>query len=545
METLVIGLDGGEWDVIEPMIEEGQLPHLADLKESGVSGPLESIRPPVSPPAWNSIQTGMNPGKHGIFDFSDFDEKYRRTSTNASDRCAVPFWTILNDYGTTTGLFKVPFTYPPEDVDGYIVSGFPTPNGTDDFVRPMSLQEMTGPAKDLFEDKSLYTGGNQEKFKENLIKVAEHQTELFIELIESHETEFGMSVYDGSDRIQHYFWKYMDESHPRYEPDSPHTGAIEQYYKIVDDGIGRILERTGDDCDVLVISDHGFGPLSYDIYIDEWLAQEGFLTRNNQNKARQTSTDVALLALKSGWQLVKQAGLQDTVKSIVPASWFKTGKSLEHDSHRGIAWDETVAFFSTLSGQGIFINLEDRFAKGRVTGEEYDKVIEQVRESLLSIRHPETNEQLVEEVIRSDEAYSGWVVDNAPDLIVRTDPEYTLKNGSSDELVRSSKQFDQDRSGDHRKKGMFIASGPSFDSGTIENAGILDIAPTLLYLHECPIPDSIDGEVLHEIITEDLKENNPINHTSKYGEFSGERREWSENEEEALEERLSNMGYLN
>ncbi|TKX56655.1 nucleotide pyrophosphatase [Halorubrum sp. SS7] len=545
MDTLVVGLDGGEWDVIDPMIEAGELPNLGQLKNDGVSGPLESITPPVSPPAWNSIQTGTNPGKHGIFDFSTFEEDYNRRSINSSDRRSSPFWSIMNDYGTTTGLFKIPFTYPPEEVDGYLVSGFPTPNSIEDFVQPEPLRDTIGTAENLFEDKSLYKAGNEREFKENLIKVAEYQTELFLTLIDDHETEFAMSVYDGSDRIQHYFWKYLDESHPRYDPDSPHTDAIKRYYETVDDGIGQILEQTDDECDVLIISDHGFGPLSYDIYIDEWLEDTGYLTRETQGSPNQVAIDLAAEILKFGWDVVGSAGLQKLVKSVLPASWFEFGGSLQDNSHRTIVWDETEVFFSTLSGQALFINLEDRFTQGTVTHEEYDTVVEQVRDSLRSIRHPETDDQLVEAVVRSEEVYSGWIVDDAPDLIVRTNPEYTLKNGHSDELIRPSKQYGQDRSGDHRRDGIFIASGPNFNCGTIENASVVDIAPTLLHLHNCPIPETVDGIVLQDAMTEEHKGVSSIKYTNNYGETDGERREWSESEEEALEERLSNMGYLN
>lgn len=105
MDTLVIGIDGGEWAVIDRLIEEGRLPHIAALREEGVAGNLESVTPPVSPPAWNSILTGTNPGKHGIFDFSTFDEHYQRRSINASDRRSAPFWRVLNDHGVSTGLF--------------------------------------------------------------------------------------------------------------------------------------------------------------------------------------------------------------------------------------------------------------------------------------------------------------------------------------------------------------------------------------------------------------------------------------------------------
>lgn len=545
MDTLVIGLDGGEWDVIDPMIEDGRLPNLARLRKDGVSGPLESIMPPVSPPAWTSIQTGTNPGKHGIFDFSTFNEDYNRHSINASDRRSTPFWEVMNDHGTSTGLFKIPFTYPPRDVDGFIVSGFPTPNIVDDFVIPTDLSEEVGPVDDLFEDSSLHKDGDERGFKEDLIDVAEHQTDLFLDLISDYETEFAMTVYDGSDRIQHFFWKYFDDSHPRYDPDSPHAEAIETYYETVDDGIGRILAEIDEDCDVLVISDHGFGPLTHDIYIDEWLENEGFLTRRSEESVEKVTDTAAAALVQLGWETVGRAGLQGSVRSLLPDSWLEFGSSLQNNLHRSIIWEDTEVFFTTLSGQSLFVNLEGRFVEGTVSQEEYNTVVENVRESLLSIRHPDTDEPLVQKVVRGDEAFTGWMVDSAPDLVVRTNPEYTLKNGYSERLVQPSKQYGQDRSGDHRTDGMFIAAGPSISSGTIEGASVLDIAPTLLYLHGSAVPDTMDGDVLHDIISEDVAKQRSVEYTNKYGQTSSERREWSEMEEEALEERLSNMGYLN
>lgn len=544
MDTLVIGLDGGEWDVIDPMIESGRLPNLAQLKQTGVSGPLKSITPPVSPPAWNSINTGTNPGKHGIFDFSTFGEEYNRRSINSSDRSATPFWEVLNDQGISTGLFKIPFVYPPDNVDGFIVSGFPTPNTVGDFARPQSVVDCVGPIEDLFEDWSLQQAGNYEAFKQNLIEVAERQTEIFLELLQEHETEFSMTVYDGSDRIQHFFWKYFDESHPRYEPDSPLTGAIEEYYTTVDRGIGRLIDEAGDDCDVVVLSDHGFGPLSYDIYIDEWLEKEGFLSRRSEESTTKAASDLLATTLRTAWSAVNQAGLDNIVKSILPSSWFQFGSNLQNESHHNIVWEETQAFFTTLSGQALYINLEDQFSNGSVSPEQYDDVIEEIRASLLSMRHPEVGEELVKEVIRSDEEFDGWRLDDAPDLIVRTAPDYTMKGGYSDTLVQPSTQNTHDRSGDHRIDGILLASGTSFETGSIEGASVLDIAPTLLYLQESPIPSVMDGSVLTDLFSVTILEERDLVKMDDYGQSKTGGRQWNEEEEAELEKRLSDMGYL-
>ncbi|KAB1198215.1 MULTISPECIES: alkaline phosphatase family protein [Haloferax] len=544
MDTLVIGLDGGEWDVINPLIQEGKLPNIAQLKQEGVSGPLESITPPVSPPAWTSIQTGTNPGKHGIFDFSTFDENYNRRSINSSDRSATPFWEIMNNEGTTTGLFKVPFTYPPEDVDGFMVTGFPTPNTVKDFATPESLLEDVGPVEDLFEDWSLQQAGDYEAFKQNLIEVAERQTEIFLELIRKNETDFSMTVYDGSDRIQHFFWKYFDETHPRYDPESPLSGAIEEYYQTVDQGIGELLEETGDNCDVVVISDHGFGPLSHDIYIDEWLEREGLLVRKSPGSKNNIAKSALSTIVVEGWHVMNQVGLDSIIKSVLPESWFLFGSNLRHEPHRNMVWRDTTAFFTTLSGQALYINLKNRFSKGKVSPEQYDEIVEEVCESICSIKHPETGEKLVESVIRSDEEFEGWKLDDAPDLIVRTVPNCTLKGGYSESLLQSSAQNKHDRSGDHRSEGILIASGPSFRSGTFDGANVLDIAPTLLHLQDCPIPNVIDGSVMKSALSSRILNQKDIKKSDQYGRSNRGGRQWSDDEEAEIEKRLSDMGYL-
>ena len=543
MNTLVIGLDGGEWDVIDPLIKEGKLPNLSRIKREGVSGPLESITPPVSPPAWTSIQTGTNPGKHGVFDFSTFDENYNRRSINSSDRSAKPFWEIMNDRGTTTGLFKVPFTYPPYDVSGFMVTGFPTPNAVDDFATPRSLVRQIGPVEGLFEDWSLQQAGEYDDFKTNLINVAEQQTDLFVELLDEYDTDLSMTVYDGSDRIQHFFWKYFDKSHPRHDPDSPLVGAIEEYYRTVDAGIGRILDTADNDCDVIVLSDHGFGPLVNDIYIDEWLEREGYLSRRSDTSAKKVTDDALAAAFKVGWEAINRAGLANVVESVVPPSLYQFGSELR-GSYRDVMWEETQAFFTTLSGQALYVNIENRFTDGTVPGERYEEVVEEIRASLLSIRHPGTDEKLVEAVVRSDEKFEGWRLGSAPDLVVRTVPRCTLKGGPSESLIQPSTQNEHDRSGDHRSEGILIASGPSFRTGTVEDASVLDIAPTLLYLHDSPIPKTIDGDVRTDLFTEAVTSGKRIERTDEYGYSNRQGRQWSEAEEVELEERLSNMGYL-
>ncbi|MFC7047207.1 alkaline phosphatase family protein [Halobacteriaceae archaeon GCM10025711] len=522
MDTLIIGIDGGEWDVIDPMLESQELPNLSSLIQSGYRAPLSSTVPPVSPPAWTSIQTGTNPGKHGIYDFSTFDRDYRRRSINASDRRATPFWQVLNDMGVSTGLFKVPFTYPPGDIDGFMVSGFPTPNNISDFAIPEGAANIVGSPERLFEDSSYQRNGDYDAFMSDLLDVADRQTSILLNLLDEYDTDLVMTVFDSADRMQHFFWKYFDEAHPRYEPDEALSDAIPELYRVIDDGIGKLLNRAGPETNVIVLSDHGFGPLAYDIHIDEWLQANEYFSPQSTRSPREVISMASSRMVGLSWELIKSLGLDDLVKEIIlPETVLSAGKSLKNapQNRKSADWKNTKAFFTTLSGQSIYINLIDRFSDGIVSDEEYQQVVDDLRSELLELRHPETGEKLIRAVYDSRREFDGWAVEDAPDLIVESDPLYTLKDGHSDSLIQPSKQYKQERSGDHRTDGILIASGPAFGEGKLADAHIMDIAPTLHYLHDCPIPKVMDGDVLSSVFADEIIHSREMQFTGGYGEM--------------------------
>src|SRR4030065_410257 len=142
LRTIVIGLDGATFDLILPWVEQGHLPSFRRLIEEGSWGELESTMPPLTGPAWSSFITGKNPGKHGIYDFMYRDPKgYRSITINATLRKGPSFWRLLGDQGKRVIVFNVPVTYPPEEVNGIMISGFPTPPKSKDFVYPPELRE--------------------------------------------------------------------------------------------------------------------------------------------------------------------------------------------------------------------------------------------------------------------------------------------------------------------------------------------------------------------------------------------------------------------
>jgi predicted AlkP superfamily phosphohydrolase/phosphomutase len=539
--TVVIGIDGADWRILRDLIERDLLPNIESLCSDGAVGQLNSIVPPVSPPAWNSIHTGCNPGKHGVFDFMTFDERHRMRTIDATDRRVTPFWELLNENEVSTGLFKIPFTHPPSPVDGFLVTGFPTPSRAEQFTFPHGLRNRLPSPSDLFEDYSYQNNKNYNQFKENLLSVARRQTDEFCSLLNEFDTDFLMTVYDGADRVQHFFWKYHDESHPRYRQDASLSDAITRYYQTVDEGIGRTLGKLSEETNVVIISDHGFGPLVKDIYIEKWLANEGYLSVSRTAGAKTRLVDALVTPL---WNGIKRVGIDERVRRIIPEDLFATARKATDRTKGRIEWMDSDTFFSTSSGQSLFINTEERFVDGSVTGREYDRVVKNLTQDLKQLRDPETGDRVVKEVYHRDEVFSGGAVTDAPDLIVKTRGEYRLKGGQSDKVVDQATQRGSELSGDHRTSGVFIGAGPAFRNASGIEASIMDIAPTILYLYGCAIPRRIDGEVRTDILVDELTDGRAPRYTNDLRSSSESGSQWSDEQREELEDQLEDMGYL-
>jgi predicted AlkP superfamily phosphohydrolase/phosphomutase len=142
MKVLIIGLDGITFDLLGPWIEAGELPNLQKLMEQGASGKLRSTLPPISSSSWSSFATGVNPGKHGLVDFVyPGADSYKVTMINAASRQTRALWNWLNDAGYKVGLLGIPTTYPPEPVDGFMISGFLSPGPESEWAFPPELKQ--------------------------------------------------------------------------------------------------------------------------------------------------------------------------------------------------------------------------------------------------------------------------------------------------------------------------------------------------------------------------------------------------------------------
>src|ERR1700751_4183666 len=127
-KVFIVSLDGATFDVINPLIAQGYMPNLGQLVSTSVSVDLESVVPPVTAPAWTSFMTGKHPNKHGIFDFARFDQsEYRWKINNATNIQSKTIWRILSEKGKRVVVLNLPYTYPPQEINGVCVSGWDAP----------------------------------------------------------------------------------------------------------------------------------------------------------------------------------------------------------------------------------------------------------------------------------------------------------------------------------------------------------------------------------------------------------------------------------
>ena len=531
--VLVIGLDGATLDLIVPWAARGELPTFSSLMGEGAHGHLKSTMPALTPPAWTSSLTGKNPGKHNIFDFFVHERgSYKKRIVSARDRRSKAVWNILSEYGKKVGVFNVPITYPPEEVNGFMVTGMLTPSLANNFTYPFELKDELLKRVGYRIEKNLgdLPKENEVDFLKNITETTENKNRALLYLLKKFEWDFFVGVFDALDSLQHFFWKYMDERHPQYQELSTLSfrDAILNHYKQLDRLIAEILGAIEEEGSVIIYSDHGFGPLYKDVFLNNWLEEKGFL------KLRWNMQGLRL-------RLLKNTLLPTKIKNPLVKDHFKYSKLIS-----AINWKATKSYFFSLSGQAIRLNVKTREPGGMIAeGEEYEHVRDLLIQELQELRDPETGEALVEKVFKREEIYSGDFVENAPDLLLSMKDGYTLQEGFGKDLIMPATQRHVIRSGTHRANGILFMKGKGIRKGvSIESAEVVDIAPTLLYMMGLPVPHEMDGKVLKETFETKYLDENPIQYCRETAYREKANAGFSQAETEEVEKRLRGLGYM-
>lgn len=557
----IVGLDGGTFDLIEPWVKEGKLPTFARLMREGGYDHLSSTTPPVTPPAWTSFMTGLNPGKHGLFDFLEpRSDRYGMQYTNGRSRKAKSLFRLLSDAGVRVGVMNVPMTYPPEAVNGFLISGMDTPDEQCDFTYPASLKEelqqaMGGLQVDIRHLGHMRTDAVRDTTLNDLEALEEQRTRAALYLLERYPTDMMMVVFNATDQVQHHFWHYYDPLHPQYDAEGAkkYGEAMLRIYRKIDQSLSRLLSQLPAESAVVLVSDHGAGAAAPNyLYLNRYLQQLGLLkmaaSRPSLFSLAMEKADILLRGLLTPQQKLK-------LSRILPRLREKWESYL---SFGAVEWGQTkaYAFENAAAAPNVWINLRGQRPNGIVApGKEYDDLVAQVREKLLALTDPLTGRPLLRTVYHKSEIYSGPHVASAPDLILDwwNDPSFVVHQSfpcraGDPVVVRKGKELagGVEWSGTHRSNGVMLFCGPGFKKGQkIGPARIIDMAPTLLHYLGLPVPEYMDGQVITAAFEETWLAAHPIRWQkgSEMDQVQTEGR-YTEEEAEKIRQRLAGLGYL-
>lgn len=547
--VLVIGLDGGTLDVIRPWAEAGELPTFQRLLTEGVSGPLKSTIPAFSPPAWTSFMTGVNPGKHGTFDFvrrrpGGYDLQPVRNHLPSLGTMFA--W--ASRHGRRVAVVNVPLTYPPEPVNGIMVSGLGAPDDAD-YTYPPGLSDTLRAMGYRVNTDARYEPGLEDAFIRKVMETTNKQAEVALWLLAQEPWDFFTVVFRDLDGVFASLWSLMDETHPQHNPvrAAKYGDAILNYHKLLDARLADFLDAIHDNTVVIVMSDHGSGPLYREVYLNVWLQREGF----QRLKQGMGDINIGLRALLRymgmtrenltallGWSNVNRIKdrLPDRVKALIPRSSPETTDVVD--------WSRTQAYSYGYIGQ-IYINLKGREPQGIVEpGAEYQRVVANIIDRLFTLEDPETGERVIDAVYRKEELYHGPYAHLGPDLcLVMKDFSYTTHLGTEFTHGEVFGPPVNHESGTHRLNGMLMAWGPGVcRHGCVTSAEIIDLAPTILHLLNVPVPEDMDGRVLTELFDDSAGELSE--RVAREQVEAGDGPPLTAGEEAELLERLRNLGYL-
>jgi predicted AlkP superfamily phosphohydrolase/phosphomutase len=543
--ALVLGLDGGSFDVIRPLAAEGRLPHLAAWMTEGLATPLLSTVPPMSFPAWSSFLTGLGPGRHGVFDFTQrLPGAYRIRFVNASHRRGASLFTRISQRAATVLSLGVPATFPPEPVAGLLVCGFDAPVSTgsepgcaSDPALYRSIARRVGPWMEPALDEAAQDEGWHDLALPALLRRIDRKTGFALEALRQLRERVGRPpelmtvIFSESDTVAHHFWRDHDPASPRHDPcvSLARKQAIARVYERIDAALGELRQAFGEEALCLVISDHGAGGASHRVlHLNARLAQCGLLARRG-----------------GGLDGLARRARDGVLRGLGPRraqALFRRGRAtaarLESLARfGGIRWRTTVAFSEEANTQpGVWVNLRGREAEGCVSADDYERVRGDVIEALQDWKLP-GGAPVVARARRREEIYAGPCVERAPDVVV----ELALEDGYAHSLVPTPwgdgsppepvRTLEDDElaggrgrgmNGTHRPEGILIAAGG--DLGPVAAgapASIVDVAPTVLNALGIESEAIFDGIPLQPV---------PVAYTPE--------------QEERVAARLRSLGYL-
>ena len=544
---IIIGLDGGTFKIIDPLINAGKLPNIKKLIDGGTRTILNSTIPPVTAPAWVTFMTGKNPGKHGCFDFvkndvrksnyilvPDLELANKKHIHRSHDFAGQTIWDLLSQADYRLSVIMLPMTFPAWQINGHMLSGYPSPDFKNPSTYPVDWKNEIG---ELF-DIAAISGGNKEKMIRECKKLIRKETEVLLSEMAKNDSDVFAIVFSSIDFVQHHLWKHIEN------PKSPYSDVINEVYEEVDAAIGQFIAAKDEDASVVIMSDHGFGPWPEKYFnTSAWLKDAGYLELKKQN----------LLTKISDWFIrflgSRKIRLKNRLKHILarlPSAISQNASDLYYKTNQ-IDYSKTKAYRHKVGHcEGIIINLEGRKESGIVPEHEYESLRNEIVQKLKKLRDPnDPSKRLVREVFKREDIYHGQFTETVPDIILLLGQDYMGGFDVDGSIVTNLSEDAKDvLSGTHDMDGVLILNGKRLKNGAIiEPVEMVDVASTILFDLDLLIPEDMDGRVILEAFKEPFA-SEPVKYTQEELDKKKTENELSEDDQAKIEEALRGLGYL-
>ncbi len=496
-KIFILGIDGGTLSLIERWLEH--LPSFRKFFKKATYAPLKTTIPPLSPSAWTSFMTGTHPGTHGILEFYYLDRNFKLRVATRNKRVKT-IWRYLSDTGKKVVSLGVPMTYPPEPVNGIMVSSILTPSMDVDFTYPRSFKEellKNIPDYRIVEDTK-YTEREEDKeaYRDAMFRMMDARFRAALYIMERYPWDVFMVTFMGVDHAQHWFWRYMDPTHPKYVKDERFSNTIFEAYRKMDEVLGFFMENLPPEATLIIMSDHGGGPCYGSVNLNYYLMKTGFLKlkRKPITVAKEFLYIFDVTPYSIGRFLIGK-GMAKRVAKIRMQGRRKLA-NLIGLTYRDIDWGKTKAYAFGCYGP-VFINTKSRSPLGCVDEKDFEKVRREVLHALMKIEDPVKKKPLITRWWKGEELYGKkeW----APDIVIAMgDFSYTTSVFAfpSFRLFTDPLTF---KSGDHTLYGVFGIMGEGIPEGKkLKEVSIVDIAPTIYRILGVQPPPWLEGKPLFQ-----------------------------------------------